>query len=167
MNAQSKAALKLFAHEQLPAGKHVIWEGATFDKQDKLFDLFPQFHVSKVWWCALGLPRNNSARKMCQHTLTASAFEIPAAYTTCCGKDPTNSHVGNYPRRVPNQYYVLAVKLIYEALTVQRVSEEILVESTFPTNAAVRRKQKAAGEKTLTAEDGPGEHEDIIPLKPC
>ena len=37
MNAQSKAALKLFAHEQLRAGKHVIWEGATFDKQDNGF----------------------------------------------------------------------------------------------------------------------------------
>ena len=173
--SRETVAIQVLMYEQLRAGRHVVHEASTLMPTDSLFREFPQLRQTRVWWCTLGLQQS------CKFTFTVTSFDLPNRYMTCCGKTGGKRKKGILPKSTPQGYFVLVVKMLREALSVHLSSpqpdsqvvahvakESQLNESAFPTNAKEKRKKlKATGAKTLTVNDGPGEHEDVVPLKPC
>ena len=90
-----------------------------------------------------------------------SSFDLPACYLSCFHGN--HKKRGVKPKRTPAGHYIATVKMLRESLsTVKSVSsDEDQPESQYPSNTKEKRKQKATGVKTLTENDGPGEHEDV------
>ncbi len=148
------------------------------------FDRFPLFQ-SKVWWCSLGLQTgSNKANRNCLSTCTVSSMSLPQRYLSCC--TPYGKHRGKLPRSTPQSHYIAVVKMLRESIVSLNPSlsyeseplSAVPVDSTahFPASTTVdkastpagavpKKRSKAVGAKTLSAEDGPGEHVDVVVVR--
>jgi hypothetical protein len=105
----------------------------------------------------------NSNRKECVAEHAISSFPLPARYLSCCGKG-NSRHRGVTPKRTPAGQYISVVKMLREALTSERNSASTSSDEceAYPSNSIEKKKKlKAQGAKTLTENDGPGEHENV------
>ena len=164
-------AVRLLLHQQLQSGNKIVVEGATKDSFGSGFyvpeDWSQQFPLvtSKVWWCKLGF--SGLSQKQCCSEFTVSNFELPSRYLSCCGRAGSKAKKGIKPKSTPAGQYISVVKMLREAFSVSSPSatnSENEVANNFPSNSVVKRKLKAQGAKTLTENDGPGDHEDSEPF---
>lgn len=189
VDSRNHIAIRLLLYQQLQDKRHIVVEGATSSAKSQGFFIdpqwshyFPQLQAYRIWWCSL-LPES---QLQCVYANTTSTVALPSRYLSCCGR--SSKHRGIRPKRTPDRYLLATVKVLRESLSSQLQSTQGSVEtvasdptfhsptlsesqppsgpsSSFPTNSKIRKKEKAKGALTWKEEDGPGEHEDVIPLK--
>ena len=167
VDQRQRTAIRLLLHQQLQSGNHITVEGASNEAASKgLYipdDWGSDFKLvqSKVWWCQFGLSASSS-KKECVAEHAISSFPLPARYMSCCGKG-NSRHRGVTPKRTPAGQYIAVVKMLREAFSSDQNSASSAEEcESFPSNSIEKKKKlKAQGAKTLTENDGPGEHENV------
>ena len=169
--SKAQTAARVILHQQLQAGRHVCVEGITsqpnsqgFYVPESMFEQFPRLLQSPVWWCSLGIARQNQAQSKdssCNYRSTATTFSLPSRFLSCCGRYSRKR--GIKPKRTPTVHYLLFVKLLRECFVTVN-ADPILV---FPTETLEKpeKRKRGVGLKTLTEADGPGEHADVVPPK--